>query len=69
MRPPMTATLLESREIAPEVRQFWFQVEDVESFSFVPGQLCRSRGRSAGRPLRARTRWRRCRMVIGLSCA
>src|SRR6185369_15873234 len=39
MRPPMTATLLESREIAPEVRHFVFQVEDVDAFSYVPGQF------------------------------
>jgi len=39
MRPPMTATLLESREIAPEVRHFVFHVEDSESFSYVPGQF------------------------------
>ena len=34
----MIATLLESREIAPNVRHFVFQVEDAESFSYVPGQ-------------------------------
>jgi NAD(P)H-flavin reductase len=39
MRPPMTAKLLESREIAPEVRHFVFQLEDAESFSYVPGQF------------------------------
>src|SRR6266542_6148517 len=39
MRPPMTAKLLESREIAPEVRHFVFQVEDSPSFSYVPGQF------------------------------
>jgi NAD(P)H-flavin reductase len=39
MRPPITARLLESREIAPEVRHFEFQVEDAESFSYVPGQF------------------------------
>ncbi len=34
----MIATLLESPEIAPNVRHFVFQVEDAESFSYVPGQ-------------------------------
>src|SRR2546428_10869151 len=39
MRPPMTAKLLESSEIAPDVRHFVFEVQDAESFSYVPGQF------------------------------
>ena len=35
----MTARLLESREIAPEVRHLVFEVEDAGSFSYVPGQF------------------------------
>ena len=35
----MTAKLLESREIAPEVRHFLFRVDNGESFAFVPGQF------------------------------
>jgi ferredoxin-NADP reductase len=35
----MTAKLLESHEIAPEIRRFVFQVEDAKSFAFVPGQF------------------------------
>ena len=35
----MTATLLESRDIAPEVRHLVFEVEDAGSFSYVPGQF------------------------------
>jgi NAD(P)H-flavin reductase len=35
----MTARLLESREIAPEVRHLVFQLEDTESLAFVPGQF------------------------------
>ena len=35
----MTARLLQSREIAPEVRHFVFRVEDAESFAYVPGQF------------------------------
>src|SRR5258708_40121968 len=51
MRPPMTATLLESREIAPEVRHFVFQVEDVESFSYVPGQFVSFTAEIKGSPI------------------
>lgn len=35
----MTARLLESREIAPEVRHLVFEIEDNISFSYVPGQF------------------------------
>jgi CDP-4-dehydro-6-deoxyglucose reductase, E3 len=35
----MTARLLESREIAPKVRHLLFELEDVASFSYVPGQF------------------------------
>lgn len=34
----MQATLLESREIAPEVRHFLFEVAEVEALPFTPGQ-------------------------------
>ncbi|HTM49113.1 MAG TPA: FAD-dependent oxidoreductase [Bryobacteraceae bacterium] len=39
MLSPKTAILLESRELAPEVRHFVFRMEDCESFSYVPGQF------------------------------
>src|SRR5260370_25500451 len=51
MRPPMTAVLLESREIAPEVRHFVFQVEDAESFSYVPGQFVSFTAEIEGSPI------------------
>ena len=51
MRPPMTAVLLESREIAPEVRHFVFQVEDAESFSYVPGQFVSFTAEIEGAPI------------------
>lgn len=35
----MEAKLIESREIAPLVRHFVFEVPEVEKFSFVPGQF------------------------------
>ena len=35
----MQAKLVESREIAPEVRHFVFEVPEVEKFTFVPGQF------------------------------
>ena len=35
----MTSRLLESREIAPEVRHLVFQLEDTGSLSYVPGQF------------------------------
>jgi ferredoxin-NADP reductase len=35
----MEAKLVESWEIAPEVRHFVFEVPDVEKFTFVPGQF------------------------------
>ncbi len=39
MREPFTAKMLEFREIAPDVRHFLFEVQNVDSFSFVPGQF------------------------------
>jgi ferredoxin-NADP reductase len=35
----MQAKLIESSEIAPEVRHFVFEVPEVETFTFVPGQF------------------------------
>jgi ferredoxin-NADP reductase len=35
----MQAKLIESTELAPEVRHFVFEVPEVEKFSFVPGQF------------------------------
>ncbi len=35
----LTATLLETRDLAPGVRHFVFRVQGVEAFSFVPGQF------------------------------
>jgi ferredoxin-NADP reductase len=35
----MQAKLIESKEIAPEVRHFVFEVPEVERFTFVPGQF------------------------------
>ena len=35
----MQAKLIESSEIAPEVRHFVFEVPEVENFTFVPGQF------------------------------
>jgi ferredoxin-NADP reductase len=51
MRPPMTAKLLESREIAPEVRHFVFEVEDAGSFSYVPGQFVSFTADIGGSPI------------------
>jgi ferredoxin-NADP reductase len=51
MQPPMTARLLESIEIAPEVRHFVFEVEDVERFSYVPGQFVSFTAVVAGSPI------------------
>src|SRR5215471_17406724 len=51
MRPPMTAILLESREIAPEVRHFVFSVEDRESFNYVPGQFVSFTAEINGSPI------------------
>ena len=48
---PITAKLLESREIAPEVRHFVFQVEDAESFSYVPGQFVSFTAEIKGSPI------------------
>src|SRR4051812_15132602 len=38
-RPGMTAKLLETRDLAPGVRHFVFEVEGVPAFGFVPGQF------------------------------
>ena len=35
----MKATLVESREIAPQIRQFVFEVPEVQEFYFIPGQF------------------------------
>lgn len=35
----MKATLIESREIAPAIRHFVFEVPDVQEFYFIPGQF------------------------------
>jgi ferredoxin-NADP reductase len=51
MRPPMTARLLESYEIAPDVRHFVFEVEQVERFSYVPGQFVSFTAEVAGSPI------------------
>lgn len=34
----MRARLIEAKEVAPSIRHFHFAVEDVDSFSFIPGQ-------------------------------
>jgi CDP-4-dehydro-6-deoxyglucose reductase len=47
----MTARLLESREIAPEVRHFVFELEDSISFSFVPGQFASLTAEIEGSPI------------------
>jgi NAD(P)H-flavin reductase len=47
----LTATLLETRELAPEVRHFVFRVEGVESFSFVPGQFVSFTADICGSPI------------------
>src|SRR5439155_26410749 len=39
------------REIAPEVRHFVFQVEDAESFSYVPGQFVSFTAEIKGSPI------------------
>ena len=51
MRPPMTAKLLESSEIAPDVRHFVFEVQDAESFSYVPGQFVSFTADIGGSPI------------------
>lgn len=47
----MTARLLESREIAPEVRHMVFKVEDARSFSYVPGQFASLTAEIDGSPI------------------
>jgi CDP-4-dehydro-6-deoxyglucose reductase len=39
MRPSKTARLLETRDLAPDIRHFVFEIEDSASFNFVPGQF------------------------------
>ena len=39
MRTVMKARLIESREMAPEVRHFVFEVPEIQQFNFVPGQF------------------------------
>lgn len=45
------ATLLETREIAPEIRHFVFAVEGVDSFPFVPGQFVSFTEQFEGKPI------------------
>ena len=47
----MTARLLESREIAPEVRHLVFQLEDTGSLSYVPGQFASITAEIDGSPI------------------
>ena len=47
----LTATLLETRELAPDVRHFVFRVEGVESFPFVPGQFVSFTAEIGGCPI------------------
>ncbi len=51
MQPPMTARLLESREIASDVRHFVFEVEDTDSFSYVAGQFVSFTAEVGGSPI------------------
>lgn len=45
----MLARLLESREIAPEVRHFLFEVPELDSLSFIPGQFVSLSGNLLGK--------------------
>ena len=45
------ATLLDTREIAPEIRHFVFAVEGVESFPFAPGQFVSLTEQMDGKPI------------------
>ncbi|MCS7025218.1 MAG: FAD-binding oxidoreductase [Bryobacteraceae bacterium] len=36
---PHQARLLDVKEIAPEIRHFWFDIPDLETFEFIPGQF------------------------------
>jgi len=47
----MTARLLESREIAPEVRHLVFEIEDSLSFAYVPGQFASLTAEINGSPI------------------
>jgi ferredoxin-NADP reductase len=47
----MTARLIESREIAPEVRHLVLEVEDAGSFSYVPGQFASLTAEINGSPI------------------
>jgi CDP-4-dehydro-6-deoxyglucose reductase len=51
MRPPMTAKLVEFHEIAPDVRQFLFELQDAESFGYVPGQFVSFTAEIDGSPI------------------
>lgn len=51
MRPAMTAKLLERLDIAPEVRHFVFEVPEVESFPYVPGQFVSLTAEVEGSPI------------------
>src|ERR1700733_11344485 len=51
MQPPMTARLLESYELAPDVRHFVFEVADAERFSYVPGQFVSFTADVCGSPI------------------
>lgn len=45
------ATLLETREIAPEIRHFVFAVEGVDAFPFLPGQFVSFTEQFEGKPI------------------
>ncbi len=47
----MQARLIETHEIAPEVRQFLFEVPELDSLAFQPGQFVSFRGELEGRPV------------------
>ncbi len=47
----MTAVLLETRELAPDVRHFVFAIEGVERFDFTPGQFVSLHAELAGKPI------------------
>jgi len=46
------ATLIESREIAPEVRHFVFEIPGVECLDFIPGQWVSLTAEVAGQPIK-----------------
>lgn len=47
----MKAVLLETRELAPDVRHFVFAIEGVERFDFTPGQFVSLHAELAGKPI------------------